>query len=68
MVNLVGMTAFQAVADDLKSRLVALIADIEEGHTPEILDAKERYSRQYRLHQNDLTGVKDRERDIDPIE
>jgi arylsulfatase A-like enzyme len=68
MVNLVGMTAFRAVADDLKSRLLSWIADIEEGHKPEILDAKERYSRQYRLHQSDLIGVKDRERDIDPIE
>jgi arylsulfatase A-like enzyme len=68
MVNLVGMTAFREVADDLKQRLRRWIAEVEDGHAPEIRDAKERYSRQYRLRPTDLIGIKDAERPIDPVE
>ncbi|MGJ4858530.1 sulfatase-like hydrolase/transferase [Labrys sp. La1] len=67
MVNLVGMTAFRGISDDLKARLLAWIAEVEEGHTPEILDAPDRYSRQYRLKPQDLIGFADPERDVDPV-
>lgn len=65
MVNLVGMDAFRGIADDLKARLLRWIAEIEEGHRPEILDAPERYSRQYRLNASDLMGSKNLERPIE---
>jgi arylsulfatase A-like enzyme len=65
MVNLVGMDAFRGIADDLKARLLRWIAEIEEGHQPEILDAPERYSRQYRLKASDLMGSKNLERPIE---
>lgn len=65
MVNLVGMDAFRGIADDLKARLLRWIAEIEEGHRPEILDAPERYSRQYRLKASDLMGSKNLERPIE---
>jgi arylsulfatase A-like enzyme len=68
MVNLVGMTSFREVADDLKARMLKWIFEVEEGHVPDILDAKPRFPRQYRLHASDLIGAVDRERDIDPIE
>jgi hypothetical protein len=55
MVNLVGMTSFREVSDDLKMRLPDWIFKIEGGHTPEILDAKSRFPRQYRLKAGDLS-------------
>ncbi|MEF2070684.1 sulfatase-like hydrolase/transferase [Consotaella aegiceratis] len=61
MVNLAGMPVFRGVADDLKARLLAWIAEIEEGHAPKILPAPERFSRQYRLKPRDLLA--DFERD-----
>ncbi len=61
MVNLIGMPAFREIADDLKSRLLAWINDIEEEQTPTILDAPCRDQRQYRLHPSDLQ--RDFERD-----
>lgn len=67
MVNLVGMTVFRGVADDLKARLLKWIAEIEGGHAPEILNAPERYSRQYALKATDLQHFKDAERPIDPV-
>jgi len=67
MVNLVGMTTFRNVADDLKRRLLRWIKDVEEGQEPEICDARPRYSRQYRLNAGDLAGFQDEERPIDPI-
>jgi arylsulfatase A-like enzyme len=66
MVNLVGMTVFRGIADQLKSRLLAWIAEIEDGHAPQILDAPPRYSRQYRLKATDLLGFSDPERPIEP--
>lgn len=67
MVNLVGMDAFRATADDLKARLLRWIAEIEQGHRPEIRDAPERYSRQYRLKAGDLMGTKNLDRPIEPL-
>ena len=54
MVNLAGMTVFREHSDALKARLLSWIAEIEEGHSPEILNAPERESRQYRFHPTDL--------------
>jgi arylsulfatase A-like enzyme len=68
MVNLVGLTSFRQVADDLKARLLRWIHTIEDGQAPEILDAKPRFPRQYRLHASDLIDAVDREREIDPLE
>lgn len=68
MVNLVGLTSFREVSDDLKARLLRWIADVEEGHKPEIQDAKPRFPRQYRLNASDLVDAVDRERDVDPLE
>ena len=62
MVNLAGMTAFRGVADDLKARLLDWIAKVEEGHAPNIHDAPDRYSRQYRLKPTDLIGFNEPER------
>ena len=62
MVNLAGMTAFRSVADDLKTRLLDWIAKVEEGHAPNIHDAPDRYSRQYRLKPTDLIGLHQPER------
>jgi hypothetical protein len=59
------MDAFRGIADDLKARLLRWIAEVEEGHRPEILDAPERYSRQYRLKASDLMGSKNLERPIE---
>lgn len=67
MVNLVGLTVFRDLADQLKSRLLAWIAEIEQGHTPEILNAEPRYSRQYRLKPTDLTGFSDAEAPVGAI-
>jgi arylsulfatase A-like enzyme len=54
MVNLIGMDVFRGLCDDLKKRLLEWIAEVEEGQAPEILDAPERYSRQYRFRPTDL--------------
>lgn len=67
MVNLVGLTSFRATADDLKARLLRWIADVEDA-TPQIIDAKPRFPRQYRLQASDLIGAADREREVDPLE
>ncbi|MCF3642572.1 hypothetical protein LXM94_21610 [Rhizobium sp. TRM95111] len=67
MVNLVALTSFRAVADDLKSRLLTWICKVEDRREPEIRDANPRFPRRYRLHASDLIGAADRERDIDPI-
>lgn len=54
MVNLIGMSAFRGVCDDLKARLLAWIAWVEEGHQPEIVNSPLRDQRQYRLKATDL--------------
>jgi len=54
MVNLIGMGVFRSLCDDLKKRLLGWIAEIEDGHRPQVLDAPERESRQYRHHPADL--------------
>jgi arylsulfatase A-like enzyme len=54
MVNLIGMGVFRSLCDDLKKRLLEWIAEIEDGHRPQVLDAPERESRQYRHHPADL--------------
>ena len=48
MVNLIGMPAFREAADRLKTRLLAWIAEVEDGHAPEILDHEPRRQRQHR--------------------
>ncbi len=63
MVNLVGMTAFRDLSDQLKARLLDWIARIEDGHRPTILDAPERYSRQYRHKPTDLIGWQEPSKD-----
>jgi hypothetical protein len=68
MVNLVGLTSFREVSDDLKSRLLRWISEVEDGQQPEIQDAKPRFPRQFRLHASDLLDAEDRERDVGPIE
>ncbi len=67
MVNLIGLTSFREVSDDLKRRLLQWTTGVE-NHQPEIMDAKPRFPRQYRLNASDLIDAEDRERDIDPIE
>ena len=68
MVNLIGLTSFREVADDLKARLLDWIDRIEDGQKPEICDAKPRYPRQYRLRASDLIDARDRERPIGDTE
>lgn len=60
MVNLVGMSAFRELADDLKRRLLRLIHDYEDGHAPTILDAPVRDSAQYRHNPRDLLFLQSR--------
>lgn len=54
MVNLAGMPAFRGIADDLKRRLLGWIARIENGASPDIIDAPFAQQRQLRLHAQDL--------------
>jgi arylsulfatase A-like enzyme len=68
MINLIGLTPFRKVADDLKARLLRWIAEVEDGQCPEIQDAKSRFPRQYRLRPSDLLEAADLDRDIDPLE
>ncbi len=56
MVNLVGVAAFRGVADDLKTRLLAWIDQVEDMR-PEIVDAQEPAQplrTQHRVHFSDL--------------
>lgn len=53
--QLLGLTSFREVPDDLKARLRRWIAEVEDGHQPEIQDAKPRFPRQYRLTASDLS-------------
>lgn len=53
LVNLVGMPAFRDVSDDLKSRLLAWIDQVE-GLQPEIIDAAPAEQRQRRLSHREL--------------
>jgi arylsulfatase A-like enzyme len=57
MVNLAGMAVFRKLSDQLKTRLLQWIAEIEDGHSPEILYASKRDSKQYRLHATDLLSL-----------
>lgn len=61
MVNLAGMSVFREICDELKARLLAWIAEIEDGHKPQILDAAERESRQYRRQPTDLLFLQQQE-------
>jgi hypothetical protein len=61
MVNLAGMPVFRGLCDELKARLLEWIAGIEDGHAPEIRNAAERDSRQYRFHPADLMEIQRRE-------
>jgi arylsulfatase A-like enzyme len=47
MVNLIGMEVFRETCDRLKSRLLDWIARIEDGASPEIVNAATQSSRQY---------------------
>ena len=60
MVNLAGMSVFRQLADHLKARLLSWIHDIEDKHTPTILDAPPRDSAQYRHKPTDLLSLQNR--------
>jgi len=54
LANLAGMKPFRGIANDLRSRLLNWIADIEDGQLPVIVDAPERDPGQFRLQPDDL--------------
>ncbi|ANG63478.1 arylsulfatase [Marinobacterium aestuarii] len=62
LVNLIGMAPFRELADQLKERLLAWIAEVEDGSRPVIENAAEVPAGQHRLKATDLMALQQYER------